>query len=532
MKTHIDKVFSNAHIFAMDGQGSSAEKGGRIIEFDVIKDYINGTWVEQSAANQMDVFNPSTGKVFAKLNITPGSQVEEAIDAAAAAFKTWGKTSLGSRVEYLFKLHTELKNRREELAQAIAKDQAKHITDACGEVDRAIQLTETACAMPVMMRGNKFPINDKIDGEVVKEPIGVVGALAPFNFPALVFGWFVPFAIGCGNTMVFKASELSPVFMQKIAEIFEAIQLPQGVFNLVNGDGTVGEVLLNSPKVHAITFVGSTRIGSIVAQTSGNKGKKSMVLAGAKNTAIVLEDANLDGFIENIINACYGAAGQRCMATSNIAIVEDIYDEVKAKFVAASQQIKVGDACDKDVYMGPLISKAALDKAHKYIEIALAEGGKLVLDGRNIAMNATNKDGYFIGPTIIEEVTPDMTIAKEEVFAPVVALIKIKSLDEGIAIINNSVYGNGGTVYTEGGGNAHKFLTETNSGMLGVNVGVPAAMPYLPFGGTKASLLGSQIKAQGIDAVEFFTKAKVATVRYYGYASKTVRGTDTCCTLR
>lgn len=502
------------------------------MKLSIIKDYINGKWIEQAATQHMDVFNPSTGKAFTKIYMTPDSQVEAAINAAENAFRTWGKASLGSRIEYLFKLHAELQNRREELAQAIAHDQAKHITDARGEVDRAIQLTETACAIPVMMRGNKFPISDKIDGEVVKEPIGVVGALAPFNFPALVFGWFVPFAIGCGNTIVFKASELSPVFMQKIAEIFEAIHLPQGVFNLVNGDSAVGQALLSSPKVQAITFVGSTPIGSMVAQASANMGKKSMVLAGAKNTAIVLEDANLDGFIDNIINACYGAAGQRCMATSNIAIAEDVYDEVKAKFVAASRQVKVGDACDESVYMGPVISKAALDKAHKYIDIALAEGGKMVLDGRNIAMTDANKDGYFIGPTILEGITPDMILAREEVFAPVVALLKIKSLDEGIAIINNSVYGNGGTIYTESGANAHKFLTETNSGMLGVNIGVPAAMPYLPFGGTKASLLGSQIKAQGIDGVEFFTKSKVATIRYYGYTCNTKKEADTCCTLR
>ena len=502
------------------------------MQFGVIKDYINGQWVEQLPDRQMDVFNPSTGKVIARIHSTPDSEVAEAIAAAAAAFKTWGKTSLGSRMDYLFKLHSELKSRREELAQVIAIDQAKHISDARGEVDRAIQLTGTACGIPLLMRGNKFPIASQVDGEVVKEPVGVVGALAPFNFPALVFGWFVPFAIGCGNTLVYKASELSPVFMQKIAEILAAIQLPPGVFNLVNGDSAVGEVLLQSPRVQAMTFVGSTGVGSIVAQASANTGKKSMVLAGAKNTSIVLEDVNYDGFIDNIINACYGAAGQRCMATSNIAIVESVYDEVKARLVTASQQVKVGDACDPNVYMGPLISRSALNKAHRYIDTALAEGGKLVLDGRGIAVGEANQDGYFIGPTIIEGVTAEMTLAKEEVFAPVVALIKIKDLNEGIAIINDSVYGNGGTVYTESGAYAHQFLAETNSGMLGVNIGVPAAMPYLPFGGTKGSLLGSQMKAQGAEAVEFFTKNKVATVRYYGYNGAAAKGASGCCTLK
>lgn len=497
-----------------------------------IKDYVCGKWVEQTTSSPMEVFNPSTGKVIALIHPTPAGKIDEAVAAAANAFKTWGKTSCGSRMEYLFKLHHELKIRREELAQVIASDQGKHIVDARGEVDRAIQLTETACGIPLAMRGNKFAITDQVDGEFVKEPIGVVGALAPFNFPALVFGWFVPYAIGCGNTMVFKASELSPMFMQKIAEIFEAIALPPGVFNLVNGGGSVGERLLNSPEIQAIAFVGSTKVGSIIAQTCANTGKKSMVLAGAKNTSIVLEDANLDGFIDNIINACYGAAGQRCMATSNIAIVESVYEEVKAKFLAASKNVKIGDACDPNVYMGPIISQAAIEKAHRYVDIALAEGGAMVLDGRNIAVCEANKDGYFIGPTIIEGVKPEMTLAKEEVFAPVVALLKIKDLDEGIAIINHSVYGNGGTVYTESGASAHKFLAETNSGMLGVNIGVPAAMPYLPFGGTKASLLGSQIKAQGLDAIEFFTKNKAATIRFYGYGSRDAKGTSSCCTLK
>ena len=487
------------------------------MKFGIIKDYINGMWVEQSAIRQMDVFNPSTGEIIAKINITPQSQVEEAIDAASKAFEIWGKTPLSTRVGYLFKLHTELKNRKEDLAQAIATDQAKHINDARGEVDRAIQLTETACGLPMMMQGNKFSITENVMGEVIKEPVGVVGALSPFNFPALVFGWFVPFAIGCGNTLVYKASELSPVFMQKIAEILDDIKLPPGVFNLINGDGAVGDTLLANPNVHAMAFVGSTKIGSIVADLSAKTGKKSMVLAGAKNTAIVLDDVNMDGFIDNIINACYGAAGQRCMATANIAIVESVYEKAKERFIEASRNVKIGDACDENVYMGPLISQAALERAHYYIDLAISEGGKLILDGRNPKMSEKNKGGYFIAPTIIEGVTATMRLAKEEVFALVVALIKIKNIDEGIAIINDSIYGNGGTVYTEGGANAHRFVTETNSGMIGVNIGVPASMPYLPFGGTKASLLGSQAKAQGRDAVEFFTKNKAITSRFYGY---------------
>jgi len=494
-----------------------------------LRDYINGIWYEEES-EYLDVMNPSTGKLLTKVPLTPEEKVEEAIDAAEIAFKTWKDTSMGIRVEYLFKLRDVLVERNEELAQVIALDQAKNIKDARGEVSRAIQLVETSCALPMLVRGDKIEINKDIVGEVVREPIGVIGGLSPFNFPALVFGWFVPFAIGCGNTLVYKASEQSPCFMQEIAKIFDEIGLPKGVFNLVNGAKTVVETMLNSSKIQGMAFVGSSKVGQIIAERCAKTGKKAMILAGAKNTLIVADDANIEAFVENFINSCYGAAGQRCMAGSNVVIEASIYDEVKKELIKASMNVEIGDATDELAFLGPVISEQSMNRIHSYIKLGIEEGCTLLLDGRHPQLLEKNKDGYFVGPTILEGATADMRVVKEEIFGPVVTLIKANCFREGIKIINDSEYGNGGAIFTESGMTAQIFLRETNSGMLGVNVGVPASMPYLPFGGTKGSLLGSQMKAQGIDSVEFFTKRKVATIRYYGKSNKidTV-GSSTCC---
>lgn len=486
------------------------------MHYGKLKDHINGQWVSHADAEYLKVYNPSTGKELCEVPITPTDQVEAAINAAEEAYSSWKNMSMERRVKYLFDLRDNLVKRHEELAHAIAIDQAKHIKDARAEVNRAIQITETACGIPLMMTGNKFAINENVNGEVIRESIGVVGALAPFNFPALVFGWFVPYAIGCGNTIVFKASEQSPLFMQKVMEIFDEINLPKGVVNLINGTKPVVEAMLNSPIIKAMAFVGSTPVGRIIAEGSAQTGKRSQVLAGAKNTLIVAEDANMDGFIDNYINSAYGAAGQRCMAGSIVAAVEDVYDEVKERMIQASKEVKIGDATDEDIFLGPVISEKAVKRCHHYIGLALEEGANLALDGRNPSLPEKNKDGYFIGPTIVSEVTPDMKIAVDEIFGPVVSLMKFKNVEEALEFFNDSEFGNGGSIFTESGFYAHKFLKEANSGMIGVNVGVPASMPYLPFGGTRSSLFGSQIKAQGQDAVEFFTKRKACTVRFYG----------------
>lgn len=488
------------------------------MEYGKLKDFINGQWVSYSPeeVEWKEVYNPSTGKEIAEVPTTPDNQIEAAIDAAAEAHKTWKNVSLEKRMKYLFDLRNAFINHHEELAFSIAVDQAKHIADARGEVNRTIQIIETACGIPTMITGNKFPINDKINGEVIRESIGVVGVLSPFNFPCLVFGWFVPFAIGCGNTVVFKASSQSPLFMQKVMGIVEEIDLPKGVLNLVNGSRKVVSALLESPKIQAMSFVGSTPVGQIVAEGCAKTAKRGAIFAGAKNTAVVMEDANMGGFIQNYLNSAYGNAGQRCMALSIVVAVEEIYEQVKERMVEASKEVLIGDSTDENIFLGPVISAKSKQNCHKYIELSLEQGANLALDGRNPKLPEKNKEGFFVGPTILSEVTPDMSIAIDEIFGPVIALMKVKDIDEAIEFINSSEFGNGGSIFTESGAYAHQFLRDVDSGMLGVNVGVPASMPYLPFGGTKASMFGSEIKVQGQDSVEFFTKKKAATVRFYG----------------
>ncbi|MCD8150882.1 MAG: aldehyde dehydrogenase family protein [Clostridiales bacterium] len=484
----------------------------------ILKDYIGGAWVENTGGRYMDVTNPSTGEVIAQVPVTTAGHMENAIASAKEAFKTWSRIPMTQKVQYLFTFRNELVARKEEFAKLIATDQGKHYTDALAEMDRIIQSTETCCGFPLIMRGDKIMVSTRVEAEIRREPIGVIGALAPFNFPALVCGWFVPFALVTGNTMVFKASEQSPMFMQAIADVFDRMGLPAGVFNLVNGDAPVVTQMLESPDIAAMAFVGSSKVGQIIAEGCAKTNKKSMILAGAKNTAIVEQSVNISGFVKNFKNACFGAAGQRCMAAANIVVEEAVYDSVRAAMIRAAEETAVGDANDLNVYMGPVISEAAVKRIHGFIERAEAEGGKVIVDGRNIRekLPEANKNGFFVGPTIIEGVTKDFEIAKEEVFGPVVALIKVKSYKEGIDLINESVYGNGGSIFTESGIVAQDFLINTNSGMIGVNIGVPASMPYLPFGGTKGSLMGGQYKAQISDALEFFTKRKACTIQYFG----------------
>lgn len=480
-----------------------------------VRNFINGAWVEEEDAEQMKIFNPSTGQAIGEVPCTSQDKVQEAIDAALTAYLGWRKESVHKRVSFLFELRNKMKEYLEELALIIAIDQAKHIDDARGEVSRVIQIVETACAIPMLTRGEKIEIGGGMEGQVVRKPLGVIAGIAPYNFPALIFGWFIPYAIGTGNTIVYKASEQSPLFMQRMMEIFQEIGLPPGVVNLVNGDYTVGEALMASSKVQGVCFVGSTPVGKRISEVCGREGKRAMVLAGAKNTLLVMEDVKMEGFIGQYLNSCFGAAGQRCMAGSVVAAVPEIYDQVKEAMIAAAQKLKVGDATDPNVYVGPLISQKHLDRVREYVQIGLQEGANLALDGRNPVLPAKNQGGFFIGPTILSEVTPEMRVAQEEIFGPVVSLMKVDNLDHALEVMNSSQFGNGGAIFTQNGYYAQKFLEEIDVGMAGVNVGVPAPVPYLPFGGTKNSIFGSGIKAQGPDGVEFFTQRKVSTIKYF-----------------
>ncbi len=500
------------------------------MEFTRVKNFIDGEFVEETGVEYLTIYNPSTGEQIGELPLSSTETAQKAIDSSYEAYLSWKNLPIAERVSYLFNLRQKMIDKREDLAVAIATDQAKHISEARGEVQRVIELLETACSIPTLIQGETLEgISGNINGRVIKQPLGVFGGVAPFNFPALVFGWFIPFAIGTGNTFIFKPSEQSPLFMQKMGEIFQAIGLPKGVVNIVNGDRAVADTWYDSPKMAGVCLVGSTATAKKMAEACGRSGKRSMLLGGAKNVLLAMEDCNHELFISNFINSCYGSAGQRCLAGSIVAVVDEIYDELLEKMVEAAKNLTFGDAMEPDVYMGPVISAQAKARIEDYIQIGIDQGSRLALDGRNPQMPEKNENGYFVGPTIFADVTPCRRIAQEEIFGPVVSVMKVSDLDEAIGIINASPFGNGACIFTQNLYYTEKFIQEVKTGMIGVNVGICAPHPYLPFGGIKDSHLGTN-KVQGKDGIDFFTQNKIVTVRYAppaGYVEKVTRRTET-----
>jgi len=483
------------------------------ISYIKIKNHINGQWLDESNGQYQPLKNPSTGAVIGEVPLSSVATSRAAVAAAAEAFPAWSATPLPKRMDYIFKMQQVMKDNLEMLAQAIAIDQAKHIAEARGEVGRVIEILQMACTIPALIQGDTVQgIANNINGRLIKAPLGVFCGVAPFNFPALVFGWFIPFAIGSGNTFVYKPSTESPLFMQKMMQLLVDIGLPEGVVNIVHGDRETVEAWYEDKNVAGVCLVGSTPTAQAIAEGCGRNGKKTMLLGGAKNFLVAMEDAPMDLMIKEILMSGYGSAGQRCLAVSNIAVVPEIYDEFVERLLAAAKELTVGDAMDPDVFMGPVISASAKARIENYIEIGQAEGATLALDGRHPDVADENKDGYFVGPTVFTDVTPCMQIAREEIFGPVLSIMKVACIDGALRMIKNHELGNGAVIFTQNTYYTEKFINEADVGMVGVNVGICAPHPYLPFGGIKGSLVGNN-KVQGKDAVDFFTQSKVATVR-------------------
>lgn len=479
-----------------------------------IRNFINGQWQVEENAPVKPLFNPSTGEKIGEVPMSGKQACEEATETAWQAYSQWRDLPIAKRLEFVFKLRDGMVKNHEKLAQGIAWDQAKHISEARGEVQRVIEIIESACGASSTIQGDTLDqVSSNIHARVIKQSLGVFAGVAPFNFPALVFGWFIPYAIAAGNTFIFKPSTQSPYFMQLMCEIFQEISLPPGVVNVIHGDRTVSENWYEDSRIAGICMVGSTSTAKKMAAGCARGAKRSMLLGGAKNMLLVMEDANLDIFVDNFLNSCYGSAGQRCLAGSIVAAVPQIYDEVIRRIVEASRKVKVGDAFDPDVYMGPLISRDAVDNVKKYVDIALSHGKcELILDGRNPALPAKNKDGFFVGPTIIKDVTPCNPLFTTEVFGPLVATIKVNDMDDALSLIQSSEYGNGACIFTQNAYYIEKFAKYADVGMVGVNVGICAPHPYVPFGGIKGSLIGTN-KVQGKEGMEFFVQNKVITVR-------------------
>ena len=483
------------------------------MEFVRIKNFIDGKWEEENTDEYVPLFNPSTGEQIGEVPLSSEETSLRAVESSAKAYHLWRKIPIARRMQYIFAMRQAMMDNAEKLAVSIAVDQAKHISEARGEIGRVIELIEAACSIPTLIQGETLNgIAGNINGRVIREPLGVFGGVAPFNFPALVFGWFIPFAIGVGNTFIYKPSSQSPLFMQEMGEIFNEIGLPPGVVNIVHGNRKIPETWYQHKAIAGVCLVGSTPTAKKIAEGCAHGAKRTMLLGGAKNYLVVMEDADMDVFANNFIHSCYGSAGQRCLAGSIVAVVPEIYDKVLDKIVEVSKTVKVGDAMDSSVYMGPVISAQAKATIEKYIETGIEEGSPLILDGRNPEVPEANKDGYFVGPTVFKDVTPCRTIAKEEIFGPVVAVMKISGIEDALELIRDQEFGNGACIFTNDLYYTERFVSEADAGMVGVNVGVCAPHPYLPFGGIKDSLLGTD-KVQGKDGIDFFTQNKVATVR-------------------
>lgn len=485
-----------------------------------LQNFINGQWSDPAGVTYLPVENPSTGATIAEVPLTPKAEVDRAITAAHAAFRTWRNVPVARRTKYLYDLLRRLEADEENLAHILVAEMGKSLPDARAELKRAFENVETACGMPVLQQGDKLIGGSfEIDGEILRLPIGVFGMIAPFNFPAMVPFWFLPYAIATGNTIVVKASEQVPCTMARIAEHIQATGLPAGVFTLVNGDRTAAEALVDHPLIKGISLVGSTATCRVVARRCTELGKRVQAMGGAKNHLVVMPDARIPDVVRNMISSCFGCAGQRCMAASVIvAVGEQTYAQVAEQFVAAARQVIVADPLDpavakEDTVVGPVISAKAQTFILKMIETGVQEGATLLLDGRALTVQG-REGGHFVGPTIFGEVRAGMAIHKTEIFGPVVTLMRAANLDEALAIINGHEYGNGASIYTQNGYYARKFKLEAEAGMIGINVGIPAPVACLPFGGMKASLL-SDIKAQGKAVIDFYTQGKIVTERYW-----------------
>lgn len=477
-----------------------------------VKNYINGAWVESLSGQEEEVYNPATGEVIAYVPISNKEELGMAVEAAAAAFQSWKRVAVPRRARYFFRYQQLLVKHWHELAELITLENGKSLEEAQGEVQRGIECVEFAAGIPTLMMGSQLPdIATGIESGMYRYPLGVIGGIAPFNFPMMVPCWMFPLAIACGNTFVLKPSERTPLLVNRLAELFAEADFPPGVLNVVHGAHEVVNGLLEHEKVKAISFVGSQPVAEYVYKTGTAQGKRVQALAGAKNHSIVLPDAELDNTVKNIIAAAFGSAGERCMACSVVVVHEAIADELVSRLVAAANELKMGNGTDDGVFLGPVIRQSNKDRTLDYIETGEAEQAKLVRDGRKDA--AAGGAGYFIGPTIFDHVQPGMTLWKDEIFAPVLSVIRVKSLSEAITVTNQSPFANGACIYTDSAKAIREFREEIDAGMLGVNLGVPAPMAFFPFSGYKKSFYGD-LHANGRDGVEFYTRKKMITARY------------------
>jgi len=478
-----------------------------------MKNYINGEWVESKSSEIGDVWNPAVGEKIAQVAYGTEEDVDQAVQAAKEAFWEWRTTPPLSRARYLFRLKEAFEENFEEIARVLTTEQGKAIDESRGEVRRMIENVEHATGVTTLMTGyNLEDIATDIDCRGYRQPLGVFGAIVPYNFPAMVAWWFLPYALVSGNTYVVKPSEQVPMTLTKVFEIIDEVGFPEGVVNMVHGSKNVVNAMLDHPDIEGISSVGSTPTARYIYQRCGETGKRVQALGGAKNIVAVMPDANLDEGMPSLITSFYGCTGQRCLSGSVLVPVGDVADELIEKFKAAAMAFKVGDGLDEQTGMGPLISADHKKRVLGYIEKGIEEGADLILDGRDCKVEGY-PNGFFVGATIFDNVRPEMTIAKEEIFGPVVSVVRAKDLEEAIQLVNTRDFANAACIYTGSGAAAREFKYKVKPSMVGVNIGIAAPMSFFPFGGAGNSMFGD-VKGHGREIFQFFTDLKVVIERW------------------
>jgi len=463
------------------------------------------------------VYNPATGEASAEVPFATREDVDRAIAAALTAFDVWSRTGLNKRATILFNFREHVRQHAEELARLIVREHGKVLADARGEVQRGLEVVEFACGIPQLLKGEfSENVSSGVDSYSLRQPLGVVAGITPFNFPVMVPMWMFPIAIAAGNTFVLKPSERDPSPSLMIAELWAEAGLPQGVFNVVHGDRVAVERLLEHPDVAAVSFVGSTPVAKHIYETGTRHGKRVQALGGAKNHMVVLSDADLDLAADSAVNAAFGSAGQRCMAISVVVAVGDAAERLVPLVRERMRAIHVGDGMGANVDMGPLVTRQHLERVKRYVDEGVAAGATLVADGRDVP---NDTDGFFLGPCLFDHVKPDMTIYRDEIFGPVLSIVRASSYEEAVNLVNASPYANGVALFTSDGGAARSFQSEIQVGMVGINVPIPVPMAYYSFGGWKDSLFGDA-HVHGMEGVKFYTRAKVITARWPASAVK------------
>ena len=483
-------------------------------EVRTLDNFIGGRWVKARATDFFDVHNPAVGDIIGRTPLSTADDVDAAVQAAAQAFPAWRDTPVNARAQFLYKFKALCEEHFEALARTVTTEHGKTLDESRGSVRRGIECVEVACGAPSLMQGFGLEdISSGVDCHVVRQPLGVVAAIAPFNFPAMVPMWFLPFAIVTGNTFILKPSEQVPLSQRMMVDLLQQTGLPPGVVNLVNGGRDVVNALCDHPGIRAVSFVGSTPVARHVYQRATHAGKRAQALGGAKNFVVVMPDADFDRSISIISESFYGCAGERCLAGSMLIPVGGAHREARDRMVEAAKALKVGDGTTAGVTMGPVISAGHRDKVLGYIEKGVSEGAKLLVDGRTTRVE-DRPNGYFVGPTVFDEVSANMAIGREEIFGPVASICPVKTLEDAIAMMRAHPNANATSIFTSSGKAAREFARHATASMVGVNIGVAAPMAYFPFGGAKDSFFGD-LKAHGRDGIEFYTDKKVTISRWF-----------------